>query len=87
MNSIQRTVVFKKRAREKKNGARGINTSSGENVDVQNINAAVEVEDWVLEGRRGGRVLCCLRSKNEKKNILLDIQNKYGLDFKGPVRL
>lgn len=54
---------------------------------MQNINAAVEVEDWVLEGRRGGRVLCCLRSKNEKKNILLDLQNKYGLDFKGPVRL
>lgn len=46
MNSIQCTVVFKKRAREReKKQSSGINTYSGENVSVQNINVAVEVED------------------------------------------
>lgn len=54
---------------------------------MQNINAAVEVEDWVLEGRGEGGFCAASGAKMRKTFFLLDIQNKYGLDFKGPVRL
>lgn len=39
---------------------------------------------WREGGREGG---CCAASGAKmRKIVLLDIQNKYGLDFKGPVR-